>query len=108
MTEILIAVLSSNALLALIQHLIQRRDGRKEDLKELKANMHKLERDSVRQQMLILMSDYPEDLREIMTLAERYFVQLKGDWYMTTIFNKWLEKNSIAKPEWFDCKTKGE
>lgn len=108
MSEILIAIFSSNALLALIQFLVQRRDGRKQELKELKADMHKLEKDSVRQQMLILMSDYPEDLHEIMTLAERYFAQLNGDWYMTTIFNKWLERNNIAKPEWFDFKTKGE
>ena len=59
------------------------------------------EKDELRTQLLLLLSDYPEERQEIMKLAEHYFKDLKGNWYATTLFNNWLVERQIARPEWF-------
>ena len=51
--------------------------------------------------MLVMMSDYPDEKSEIMTLAEHYFKDLKGNWYLTDLFDKWLSAHHIARPQWF-------
>lgn len=67
----------------------------------IKRSLTKTERDSVRTQLLLLMSDYPNNTAEIMGVAEHYFDDLGGNWYMTTMFNHWLEDNGIGRPDWF-------
>ena len=56
---------------------------------------------SARTQLLLLILMKPEEKKEILTLAEHYFVDLKGNWYMTDVFNSWLEQEKHGKPEWF-------
>lgn len=90
------AVLASNALFGFIQFAITRKDN------SLKKSMVKLERDILRTQLLVLIILKPEEEQEILTLAEHYFKDLSGDWYMTPIFHKWLINQDIAAPEWFD------
>ena len=86
---------------AFFEYLINRNDSMKERLDRMEKNQQKSERDLVRTQMLIMMNHYPESEAEIMKLAEHYFKDLEGDWYMTSLFNKWLAKTGIGKPEWF-------
>ena len=97
--EIILACLGSSGLFAFLTFLIQRKDNK------LDKRLDKMERDSVRTQILILMNHYPDNVQEIMKISQYYFETLNGDWYMTSLFNQWLEKNQIAEPEWF---TKGE
>lgn len=66
--------------------------------------LDKNEKDNVRTQLLLLLSDYPDDKSEIMEVARHYFIDLKGDWYMTSIFNKWIKKVGAELPDWFDPK----
>ena len=106
---IILAALGSSGLFAFVQYLITRKDGKDDTTAEIKAQLTYIngkliihERDQCRTQLLILIADYPEDHAEIMKLAQYYFVELKGDWYMTSIFNGWLVKQKIGKPEWFD------
>lgn len=68
----------------------------------LQASLGKSERDNCRIQMLIMMTHYPHETSQIMKLAQHYFGDLHGDWYMTGVFNKWLVDNNIGKPEWFN------
>lgn len=75
---------------------------------ELKADMQKImhrqnisEKDELRTQLLLLMADYPDEMAEIMKLAEHYFGDLKGNWYCSILFSRFLEEKGIAKPEWF-------
>ena len=100
-TEIVLAiigaVLGSNALFSLIQDRLNNKDEKDEDKKLL----HKLEKDSVRLQMLLLMADYPDEVTEILKLAEYYFRELKANWYMTTMFQSWLDDHNIPSPIWF-------
>lgn len=101
MTEIILAIVTtivgSEALVRLIIFFVERKDGKR----GLKNQLIKLEKDSCRTQMLVMLSDYPDEKNEIMTLAEHYFKDLKGNWYMTTIFAQWLKKNNIVNPVWF-------
>ena len=102
LVPILIAVLSSSALTSFIQFLISRKDKQKDDLEGIKEQLIKLEKDTCRTQLLILMSDYPDRQDEIMRLSKHYFRDLKGNWYLTTMFSKWLSDNKIEKPSWFE------
>lgn len=89
------AILASNALFGFIQYMITRKDT------DLKKSLVRLERDILRTQLLVLVVLKPREVQEILTLAEHYFKDLKGDWYMTSIFYKWLQDSDIAEPEWF-------
>ena len=97
-TTIIVAVLASNGLFAMLQFLITRYDQRK----NVKGRLDKLEKDSLRTQLLLLLLLRPQEQQEILILGERYFKVLKGNWYMTSMFNKWLIEHRIAKPEWFN------
>ena len=96
-TTIIASVLASNALFAFIQFLISRHDTKK----SIKDKLSLLEKDTLRTQLLLMILMKPDEKQEILTVGEHYFKVLKGNWYMTSIFNKWLEDNKVAKPEWF-------
>lgn len=93
---IIVAVLASNGLFALLQFLITRYDQRK----NIKGRLLNLEKDGLRTQLLLLLLMMPEEKKEILTIGQHYFIKLKGDWYMTSLFDKWCKKYDI-KPEWF-------
>lgn len=97
--KILLAILAGGNLFAFIKFLIERYDRKKS--KPIDDRLNKLERDGLRTQMLLLILLRPQEQTEILKMAEVYFDKLNGNWYMTSIFNKWLTANDIAKPEWF-------
>lgn len=99
-TTIIVAILASKALFDFIQFVITRRDTKK----NLKDELKKIERDVLRTQLLVLIVLKPEEEQEILTLAEHYFKVLNGDWYLTSIFNRWLTETDTAQPEWFNDK----
>ena len=76
-------------------------DNLSRDVKEIKEKQAISEKDELRTQLLLLLADYPTENAEIMKLAKHYFSDLDGNWYLTSLFNRWMETNSIAKPEWF-------
>ena len=95
---ILIAVISaltSGGVLSFIQFLITRKDS------DIKGTLKKLEKDGLRTQLLLLILMQPDEQTEILKIAEHYFVKLKGNWYMTSVFSKWCKSRGL-KPEWFD------
>lgn len=95
--QIILAIIGSTAVATLVQFFVTRNDNKK----NLSKRLDRLERDVLRTQLLLLILMRPEEQQEILTIAEHYFKDLKGDWYMTSIFNKWLKANEIAEPEWF-------
>ena len=105
METIILAVLGSTALSSLIQFLIKRYDDKKNANFNVKEKLTTLEKDTLRTQMLLLILMKPEEKKEILTIGEHYFKTLKGDWYMTSIFNKWLESSGTAEPEWFEAES---
>jgi hypothetical protein len=107
MTEnILLGLLGGGNLILFIKFLIERHDRKKERAEDqnsegLKKRLLILERDGLRTQLLLLILLRPTEQTEILRLAEHYFKDLKGNWYMTSIFNKWLEDSGECEPEWF-------
>lgn len=94
MTQIIIAIIGSGALstvLSMIVGAVQR-----------KSKLRKLEKDTVRLQLLFLMYVIPDETQELMNVAQYYFKTLKSDWYMTTLFSKYLKKHGIDRPDWFN------
>lgn len=103
LTTILVAVLGSNALLEIVRWLLGKNDSVKqlnERFDTLEKKLTKSEKDNVRMQLLFLLSDYPGRAEEIMEVAEHYFKDLEGNWFMTRIFKSWLEENKIDVPAW--------
>lgn len=115
MWEIVLAVIGSGALSALIsggfgllnRHLENKEKvaKQKNELEDLKKQLKKLEKDSVRTQLLLLMTDFPTNQQEIEEVAQHYFVDYSGNWYMTGLFSSWLTEHEYGEPEWFRSKT---
>ena len=108
---VVIAVLGSGAFATLVTAIINaisHRKGRfkviEDKLNDIEAKLVTTEKDALRTQLLILISDYPGEKQEIMTLAEHYFGKLKGDWYASSLFNRWIRENNVTEPTWFDKK----
>lgn len=108
---IIIAAVGSTALFNFIQFLLNRKDKKEDDLADIRADLKEIkarqivsEKDSCRTQMLVLMADYPLQEEEMMKLAQHYFADLHADWYMTSLFNKWLKQNNLTAPIWFNIK----
>jgi hypothetical protein len=106
---VVISVLGSGAFATLVTAVINAINNRKSKLKKIEGQLTaidqklvKSEKDTLRTQLLIMLSDYPDEVQEIMTIAQHYFGDLKGDWYATSLFNKWITDNKIAEPVWFD------
>ena len=100
----------------LIQYLLTRKDNLKKDsiesklqpieskLDKLLVETRKTEKDNLRTQLLVMMNMMPNNQEEIMTCAERYFKQLEGDWFYSSLFAKYLKENNIENPIWFNKK----
>ena len=99
-----------------VQFLITRKDKKKNNSDEIlkaineinlkMANMEQeqliVKQNQLRGEMLIMMNHYEEQSFEILRLAHKYFVELDGDFTMTSIFADYLKKHNIEKPLWFD------
>ena len=101
--SIVIGVLGAVDLVTLIIFFINRHDQRK----GLEDKLMTLEKDGLRTQLLMLMLMRPDSKQEIMTIGQRYFSKkvnggLEGNWYMTDMFNHWLQERGDSAPEWFD------
>lgn len=107
MGEIILAAFASTGFFGLIQFLVKRHDDRNGKVKQLTDSIDGLkkkidiqERDSCRTQLLLLMAIFPDNVDEILKIAEHYFKDLKANWYMSTLFVRWCRKNNIELPEW--------
>ena len=105
---IILSCVGSTALFSFVQFMITRRDARNErndelvaEVRAIQKKLDRLEKDSCRTQLLVLMSDYPEEKAEIMKLGEHYFGTLHANWYMTSMFKKWCDEQGL-EPEWFE------
>lgn len=105
---IVIAAFGSSGLYTLIDHIIDRRSGRKKELEEIKGTLNEIlkndeesKQDITRLQLLNLIQHSPSREVEILTVAKRYFDDLEGNWYMESIFTEWAGKQDVPLPAWF-------
>ena len=108
MENLLIAVLGGGNLLLFIKFLVERHDRKKEraedkEREEFAKSLRRLEKDGVRTQLLLLILLRPDEQTEILKIAEHYFVKLKANWYMTSVFSKWCDEHGL-EPDWFERK----
>lgn len=106
MNDILLAILGGGNVILFIKFLIERYDRKKERAEDnykdaFKKKLQTLEKDGLRTQLLLLVLLKPTEQTEILRIAEHYFKDLEGNWYMTSIFNRWLENEGVAEPDWF-------
>lgn len=95
------AALGSAGLFTFLQFLIDRRDRKKDRFGKIEKKLDKLEKDGCRTQLLIMLSDYPENTKEIMELAQHYFSDLRGNWYMSAVFEGWMKAQGVRVPDWY-------
>ena len=95
--QIIIGFIGSGAFASIVGAIINAFSARK----GVKSKLKKIEKDGVRTQLLLLMSTYPGERQEIMEAARYYFITLKGDWYLTSLFSKWLKTQGLERPDWF-------
>lgn len=108
MENIILGILGGGNLILFVKFLIERHDKKVEKAEEkekeyIQGTLKKLEKDGLRTQLLLLILMKPEETSEILTLAQHYFVDLKGNWYMTSIFAKWCDEHDL-EPDWFERK----
>lgn len=112
-TTIALTILGGGNLIMFIKFMIERHDKKVEkeeenelgkindEIVQLNKELKRQVKDGIRTQLLMLILLQPEETNEILTVAETYFKKLKGNWYMTNVFNKWCQTYLDAKPEWF-------
>ena len=66
-----------------------------EKLDNISSQIDSIELGGTRTQLLTLMSSYPDNESEILKVADYYFNDLGGDWYMTELFSKWAHSGGI-------------
>ncbi|MBQ2644266.1 hypothetical protein IJG14_01670 [bacterium] len=62
---------------------------------ELDSRISDLKKDGTRIQLLYLLAHDENDKESILTVARYYFEELKGDWYVSSIFAKWAKKHNV-------------
>lgn len=64
-----------------------------EQTAELKKDIEDVKLSSTRNELLVMMKTDPENVIGIERLAKHYFVDLKGDMYMTGKYSDWAKKH---------------
>lgn len=62
---------------------------------ELDSRLKDLKKDETRIQLLYLLAHDEDDKESILTVARYYFEELKGDWYVSSLFTKWAKKHDV-------------
>ena len=94
----IIAILSSTGFFSFLQFMITRYGI----LQDIKKKIDYIDQGNVRLQLLLLMSIYPERTEEIVKLAKKYFCDFHGNYYLTTLFKKYLDDKMLIYPDWFN------
>lgn len=113
LTNIILPLVVAVAGSGLVQFLITRSDKKHDQLAEIKTALSDLsntvadnhlqsQRENKRLELMSLMQNPDADDGEIMKVAQYYFEELDGDWYMSSLFSKWLKRNNVTLPSWFN------
>ena len=106
--QLAVAVLGSTGLFSFLQYLIKHNDDKNgtiskifKELEMIKNQLAELKQDQLRLQLMDMIHIHPEDHSDIMEIAQKYFVESKGNWYLSSIFNEWMQAQHIQRPVWF-------
>lgn len=100
---ILTTILGSAGLFSLIQFLITRHDKKNDDIKQIKNEITKIKSTQeqtilrvTRMELLSLMDKQPNNIDAILQVAEYYFIELSGNAYAHSLFEKWALEHNVA------------
>lgn len=72
----------------IVSEVSDRLDALNYELKDIKQ-------DTVRLQLITMIENDPQNVESILKIAKKYFLELKGDWYATSIFQNWANEHNI-------------
>lgn len=75
-----------------ISQVLKDTNGR---LDGMSGQLDQLQVESTRTQLITLMSSYPDNKSEILKVADKYFNEYNGDWYVTELFEQWAEEHDV-------------
>lgn len=106
-------ILGSAGVFSLIQFFVSRHDHRKDDLAEIKKELisiKKIQDETIirvtRSELISLIKDDPDNVDAILQVAEYYFIELDGNAYAHSVFEKWAVEHGVAIG-WLPKLTKG-
>lgn len=70
------------------QHLDER-------MSTLESKVNDIREDTIRIQLDNLINNDSENVESILTIARTYFIDMKGDWYMTEKFKRWGREHNV-------------
>lgn len=109
--QLIIAAVAGGGLYGFIRFLIERKDSKDNKFAQIEQSLARIEneikdsrQDRCRLQLLNLIQHNPQNVDTILMVAKKYFVDLKGNWYMDSMFIEWAGENNVALPSWFKKK----
>lgn len=69
--------------------------GTNDRLDGMAGQLNQLQVESTRTQLITLMSNYPDNKSEILKVADKYFNEYNGDWYVTELFEQWAADHGV-------------
>ena len=103
---IISAFLGSAGVFSFAQYLIARHDNKTQELDSIKNELKHLNRTLeqtivrvTRGELKDLIRDDPDNKDAILSAAEYYFIDLQGDGYMHSLFEKWAKEHDTSV-EW--------
>lgn len=106
-------ILGSAGVFSLIQFLISRHDrkndsliGIKRELDGIKKSLNDTNIRVTRMELLRLIQKDPDNLDAVLQVAEYYFIELDGNAYAHSVFEKWAVEHGVAIG-WLPKLTKG-
>lgn len=64
-----------------------------DQMSDVKADVSEIKLSSTRNELLLMIEHNPNNVVEIERLAKVYFVDMKGDFYMTGLYSDWAKKH---------------
>lgn len=64
-------------------------------LDNMGGQLDQLQVEATRTQLITLMSNYPDNKSEILKVADKYFNEYNGDWYVTELFEQWADEHGV-------------
>lgn len=61
----------------------------------IETTVNDIRQDTVRLQLDNLINNDSDNIESILTVAKVYFIDMKGDWYMTEKFKKWGKEHGV-------------
>lgn len=61
----------------------------------LESTVNDIRQDTVRLQLDNLINGDSDNIESILTVAKVYFIDMKGDWYMTEKFKRWGREHDV-------------